>query len=272
MHRRRSQTPWLWFFVIGAIYEDIGWCGRLASHWCAYGGTLFEMQISALIGGKLFRPTSSHLVLVSDDVTAPAFTQAGIYIITYSFIALLGRSTSPLPLPPKVYLWTFLAIDVTCLVLQAVGGGLASSAFGRDADPKVGTNIMVGGIIAQLVFTILFGFVLFIVLWRGRAQIKPSKPLTALSAATSTAVLCMIARGVYRAIELAQGWRGELITNEVYFCVLDGALMLIAVGIFNFWNPGTLLERERAARGEEQVPSPVADEEKTRPGDSSSSE
>jgi len=55
MNRRRSQTPWLWFFVIGAIYEDIGWCGMLGSHWCAYSGTLFEMQISSLIGGKSFQ-------------------------------------------------------------------------------------------------------------------------------------------------------------------------------------------------------------------------
>lgn len=42
-------------------------------------------------------------------------------------------------------------------------------------------------------------------------------------------------------IELSQGWTGYVITHEVYFIVLDGAMMVIAVGIFNIFHPGWLL-------------------------------
>ena len=44
-------------------------------------------------------------------------------------------------------------------------------------------------------------------------------------------------RNFYRAVELAQGWDGYLITHEVYFAVLDGALMVMAVVVFNLFFP-----------------------------------
>lgn len=44
-------------------------------------------------------------------------------------------------------------------------------------------------------------------------------------------------RSIYRTIELLQGWTGFLITHEVYFVVLDGAMMVLAVGIFNLFHP-----------------------------------
>ena len=44
-------------------------------------------------------------------------------------------------------------------------------------------------------------------------------------------------RNFYRAVELAQGWHGYLITHEVYFTVLDGTLMVMAVGVFNLFFP-----------------------------------
>jgi hypothetical protein len=39
--------------------------------------------------------------------------------------------------------------------------------------------------------------------------------------------ICIFARSVYRVVELAQGWNGNLITHEAYFIVLDSVLMLI---------------------------------------------
>ena len=50
-------------------------------------------------------------------------------------------------------------------------------------------------------------------------------------------------RGVYRSIELAQGWEGELITNEPYFTWLDGLPMVLCMASLAAAHPGFLLRR-----------------------------
>lgn len=58
-------------------------------------------------------------------------------------------------------------------------------------------------------------------------------------AATLLAVTCMVIRGVYRSVELIQGWRGYLITHERFAVVLGGVMMFLAGAVFNLWNPGS---------------------------------
>jgi hypothetical protein len=62
-----------------------------------------------------------------------------------------------------------------------------------------------------------------------------------LMGAMVLSVVCIYIRSIYRTVELAQGWSGYLITHESYFIGLDGVMMVIAVGIFNVFNPGWLL-------------------------------
>lgn len=50
-------------------------------------------------------------------------------------------------------------------------------------------------------------------------------------------------RGVYRSIELAQGWSGYLITHENYFTYLDGLPMALCFSAFAALHPGWLLPR-----------------------------
>jgi hypothetical protein len=50
------------------------------------------------------------------------------------------------------------------------------------------------------------------------------------------------ARGVYRSIELAQGWTGVLMTTEVYFTWLDGLPMALAYAAFAILHPGWLIQ------------------------------
>ena len=55
--------------------------------------------------------------------------------------------------------------------------------------------------------------------------------------------------GVYRSIELHQGWTGYLMGHEVYQNVLDALPMVIAVGIFNILHPLYLLPRRTTWKG-----------------------
>jgi hypothetical protein len=156
-------------------------------------------------------------------------------------------------LTPKQYLYFFCSVDLICLVIQAAGGGLAATAFAQDPPESTrnGTNIMVAGILFQLVSLCTFALLFGRVLWKlcmvrrhsgalalGRAE---EKKLWILTVATAFSMTLLVIRGIYRAIELLQGWQGYLITREVYFIALDGSLMIAAIGVFNILNPAYLI-------------------------------
>lgn len=234
----RYRTLWHWAFFLGAFFECVGWIARIVSHKCAYSVTMFKMQLAVLISGTI-SPSVFIRSRINVGFLAPAFTQAGIYAILWVMVNLLGRHTSPLP--PKVYIITFLIVDVVCLSLQAIGGGLAGAAFSKKTSTKPGTDTMVVGIVAQLVSTCVFALLLNYAFIKGARQIRANRNLLLLSGATLLGIGCMIIRGIYRSIELLQGWRGFLITHERYAIALEGCMMIIAVAIFNVFHPGRLI-------------------------------
>lgn len=183
-------------------------------------------------------------------LAAPAWTQAGIYVTLWVIINYIGRERSPIPAKP--YLISCICIDVVCLTLQATGGGRAGSAFSKGTDTQTGTTIMVVGIIFQLVIAVLFSGVMSIVFWRGRELVFTNKKVRLVAFATILSIMCMIVRGVYRSIELVEGWRGYLITTERFFIALDGTMMVIAVAVYNFAHPGMLLERVKRSKPQTQ--------------------
>ena len=118
---------------------------------------------------------------------------------------------------------------------------MAGAAFSKKTDTKPGTNIMVSGIIFQLALTCVFAALFAVVMFRGADAIRRNRHLVILCAATALTVACMVIHGVYRSVELLQGWRGYLITHERFAIALEGAMMFIAVASFNVNSPGFLL-------------------------------
>jgi hypothetical protein len=127
--------------------------------------------------------------------------------------------------------------------VQAVGGGLASVAFEKNppGNTATGTHIMVGGILFQLaaisVFSFLFTWVVMKAL-KSRGEILRQRKVQLVIAATVFAVTVIVIRSIYRTIELLQGWKGYLITTQKFFIALDGAMMVLAVCVFNLVQPG----------------------------------
>lgn len=238
-------------FALGAMTELIGWAGRTWSSKCPYNGDAFLMQITTLI-------------------IAPTFFTAGLYVILGTLINRLGRSSSLLG--PKMYAIVFLTADIVALVIQAIGGALASTEADKiNGDTETGTNIMVAGIVFQMAAMVVFtGLVLDFMrrvfikktyLSYGKAGLEPpnSLPVTYawLLVAVCVSLGMIFIRSIYRTVELAQGWEGYLITHEGYFIGLDACLMIIAVGIFNFLDPVFLLPdndiREGVFAGEHEM-------------------
>ena len=46
---------------------------------------------------------------------------------------------------------------------------------------------------------------------------------------------------MYRTIELVDGWEGRIIKNELYFNVMDGAMIVASMYCLNVFHPGLLL-------------------------------
>ncbi|KAI4101561.1 MAG: hypothetical protein L6R37_004887 [Teloschistes peruensis] len=174
-------------------------------------------------------------------IISPTFITAGIYIVLARVIPYIGIDKSPLK--PKFYLYIFIAVDIVSLGIQAAGGGKAAVAFAKGTDTKIGTDIMVAGIIFQMVSIIVFELLFCLVTLKALPQIKASRSLSLLCGATTISVACVLVRSVYRTIELLQGWRGYLITTERYFIALDGTMILIALLVYNVLNPGELLRK-----------------------------
>ncbi|KAF7303563.1 hypothetical protein MIND_00585600 [Mycena indigotica] len=236
--------------VLCGIGELIGWGARLWSAVSPNADIPFKMQISATI-------------------ISPTPLLAASFIIFSRIIARLGPGYSLIP--PRWYAWFFVSCDVIALVVQGVGGGLAASADDH-AGAQRGANIMLGGIGFQFAVIIIFSILVtdFLIRyfykapWRaaalegsisGLTRGTLTRPLATILSALIFSTIVLFIRSVYRTIELAGGWDGRIIHTQLYFNVLDGAMVVLAIFTWNFVHPGWFLSEslaEEQRRTEEQ--------------------
>lgn len=176
-------------------------------------------------------------------IVAPAFTTAGIYGILALVVPIVGRDKSPLS--PRLYLIIFMLVDFFSGSLQAIGGGLAAAAFSENEDPEPGTYTMLAGIAWQLAGTVVFALLLEFVIIRARHDIWHNPHLVRVVVATMLSITCVVVRGIYRTMELSEGWRGYLITHERFTVALDASMIFVSLSVFNIWNPGFLIPRAK---------------------------
>ncbi|WVW79820.1 hypothetical protein I302_101790 [Kwoniella bestiolae CBS 10118] len=257
---------WLVFVTLvpGTFLEVIGWAGRLWSAYAVLRVTPFLMQIASLIIG-------------------PAFYSAWAYTILGYCITQLGHAYSLLR--PRMYLAVFVTADVISLVIQAIGGGKAAVAAQEGTDTHAATKIMLAGILFQLGTMAIFvalasDFIVRVILRKPYSHLKKKYHNSSPNGETETksaagppqgleqqdgrvvrtdeikrgeilltgvafASAMIFVRGIYRSIELAQGWSGYLITHEVYFIYLDGLPMVLCLAAFAVAHPGWLLPRRK---------------------------
>ncbi|QRV77447.1 RTA1-like protein [Ceratobasidium sp. AG-Ba] len=225
--------------VMCGVGELIGWGGRYWGHLSPSNHDAFLMQISTTI-------------------IAPSFMTAAMFLILPKIINELGPQYSRMS--PRLYSIIFIAADVSALVIQAVGGALASIADTLEGANQ-GSHIMLAGIIIQLVAIVLFTFlaVEFIIRYsynrpaRKSAVPEPeifqkfqgwevvSRGVVSMLIGLGIAIVFMVIRSVYRTIELTDGWNGTIISTEKWFNWFDGMPIVIAMATFNFFHPGYLL-------------------------------
>ncbi|KUL87018.1 hypothetical protein ZTR_05693 [Talaromyces verruculosus] len=219
-----------WGFLIAAIcglaLEIIGYAGRI------------------MINQNPFDKTNFLIYLVCLTI-APAFLSACIYLCLARIVVVYGENLSRFR--PRFYTIVFCTCDFISLLLQAIGGAIASIATDYSTT-QLGIHIMIGGLSFQV-----FSLVLFIVLcgdfaarvWRSpfqwdttRKDVFESAIFTYFLGGLSLATLTITIRSCFRVAELSGGFHGSLANNQATFMVLEGAMIGLASLCLTALHPG----------------------------------
>ncbi|KAK0347335.1 hypothetical protein LTR91_022910 [Friedmanniomyces endolithicus] len=230
----RSRTWFMIPFVIGGIFETIGYIGRAVSASQSPGpytlGPYIIQNILALVSPALF--------------AASIYMELGrIVLMIHGDKALFLRRT-----------WLtkiFVSGDIFSFLMQGAGGGLMGT--GDISSIDMGQKLVVGGLFVQVVF---FGlFVIAAALFHVRMRKMPTERSEELPWWTrhmmSLYVVSMLifGRSIVRVVEYLQGFNGYIMGHEAFIYVFDAMLMFIAVSVMAYFHPGDVAKEVRAAKG-----------------------
>lgn len=214
----------------GCILECAGYAARAVLSKNPWEGSAFKTQIVSIILG-------------------PTLICIGLYLTLKHIVATLAPSLSPFR--PKFYPLFFVPADVSCLVIQAIGGGIAASA-GKDNYNLLqhGNRVIIAGIVLQVVVLGAFGALSTIFLMRAKKHFASFSESTLESQTWHTkntklflwamagAYAALFIRCIYRIAEMAGGWGNEIMQDEPSFVVLESFMVLIACVLFTAFAPG----------------------------------
>ncbi|EWC48478.1 hypothetical protein DRE_02247 [Drechslerella stenobrocha 248] len=187
-------------------------------------------------------------------ILAPVLTAAGDYVVLGKLLerVLPGEPRAKtLGLPARWITWIFVTGDIISFVMQGIGAGVIAASVNK-VDPsgrQRGTNIVVGGLVVQLIFFTFFTGAVVRFDVKTRAD-YPGAKWRVLVYALYVSCACILIRSIYRLVEFAEGWTGYLMKHEVYFWVLETLPMLICLVLFNIWHPAKLIPVEKPVEEE----------------------
>lgn len=212
--------------IVAASGELAGWIARTYGHHDPFDRNGYIAQIICLI-------------------LSPAFISAVNYMAFQNVMDVFGHKWSRIP--RKWYVLGFCLGDLCSLVVQAVGGALSAEAE-TESQVNVGKAVMIAGVSIQVVVTAPF-MLLYIDynLRRLREWSKlpkherPYRKVEIFTGVIGISTLFILVRCIYRIVEMSDGWLGYLATTPIYFDLLDGLMILLAIGVFIPIHPGWFL-------------------------------
>lgn len=189
---------------------------------------------------------------------APAFLSASIYLCLSRLIIIYTPKAARFK--PQVYTYLFIGFDIFSLVLQATGGGIASTADTKSTQ-WAGVHLMVAGVAFQ-VFSLGVYAILCLDFFLGVRRVKRTMgtgsdvfnpQFAALRARPAQhrflwslmiAGIFIFVRSVFRCAELSEGFDGQLANDEVTFMILEGIMIILAVICMTVYHPGRVWGNE----------------------------
>lgn len=138
---RKRTWSYAAFITAGSALELAGYAARVPLGDNPWNSNAFETQIVAIILGPTLLCVSIYLTLKH---------------ICLSLNPALSR------IRPSLYPWIFVPCDITCLLVQAIGGSIAASASAQGKAPnaqllQAGNRLIIAGIALQVVVLSFFG-------------------------------------------------------------------------------------------------------------------
>lgn len=125
---------------------------------------------------------------------------------------------------------------------------MASSSRGNKKKLDLGTNLMIAGIVFQVV--ILLCFMGLVIDYHHRVRhnwsrisqagkdLAANKNFKRFAYALIAAFAGIFIRSVYRIAEMAEGWAKPLMRDEISFMILEGGMIVISVAALTIYHPG----------------------------------
>lgn len=228
----RSKTWFMIPFVIGGLFETVGYVGRILS---ALENPGPYDKIPYII--------QSLLLLL-----APPFFAASVYME-------LGRIVLMVDGDKKLFIrrtWLtkiFVVGDVATFLIQATGSSMMASD--DPAKVNVAHYIVIAGLFLQI---LVFGlFVVAATIFHARLARAPTtmalkRPWTKHMISLYVVSILILIRSVVRGIEFVQGFDGYIMTHEAFLYGFDAVLMFLAVVMMNVIHPGEVARYLRGDR------------------------
>ncbi|KAH7109474.1 RTA1 like protein-domain-containing protein [Dendryphion nanum] len=221
----RWKTWWVMsMMIISCVHEIVGYIARVFMWRNPWSFAAFITQIICI-------------------TQAPVFYCAVIYVMlgqTIDYYAPhLARFST------RITVWIFLPCDIISLILQGVGGSLSASSSGSS---QVGVDIAMAGLIFQVITlctfsSLMIDFIVRFLRLKGTTTIVRRDIL--FFGFLGTAVALTLGRCLFRAVELREGYNGDLIEHEDLFIGLEGVFIVVVVFCLCVGHPGYAFRKSK---------------------------
>jgi len=227
-----------------------GYIGRIQMDPNPWNSSAFQTQICCII-------------------IAPTFICAAIYLTLKHVALALNPGLSRIH--PRWYPRIFLPADLSCLIIQAIGGGVAAAAKRNQPDlARNGKRTIIAGVVLQVIVLLAFGamgtdYYLRVKKYLHSSEAAPEslrvwqdKKFRMFGFAVSGAYFAILTRCIYRLVqnphlsylltsadardhriaEMAGGWGNHIMQDEPSFLVLDSSLVLVTGFLLTAFHPG----------------------------------
>jgi hypothetical protein len=188
------------------------------------------------------------LLILGPMLIANTFYQ--IYLCLSRIVVVYGETLSRFR--PRTYTIVFCTCDFICLILQALGGAIASTA-NTESSSNLGKNLMLAGLIFQDVSLALFAiactdFFLRVRKSRGNwnaryLDIANSRLFKVFLFGLMTATITIFIRSSYRIVELSGGFDSNLFkSDEAVFMIFEGFMIVIATSCLTLLHPAVCFQ------------------------------
>ncbi|KAL2177700.1 RTA-like protein [Thermothelomyces heterothallicus CBS 202.75] len=235
---KKKTWSYTGFIAAGCALELAGYGARIPLTDNPWNKNAFETQIVAII----LAPT---LICISIYLT--------LKHVCLAFNPALSR------VRPHKYPFIFVPLDVSCLLVQAIGGSLAASAaLSNYKLVQHGNRCIIAGIVLQVVVLSFFGVSAGDYFVRVKRWIKSTEASSEAIAlwqdkkfrtfvyAVTAAYSGILIRCIYRIAEMAGGWGNPIMQDEPSFIVLEGFMVLIPCILLAVFAPGYLFPQMAA--------------------------